>query len=225
MTRPFRILQISPLFLACCLIPTVFTRAWAADCTPRYQVTGPVPNQGFGSAVATIGDVNGDGVPDFAVGAPAKNPGPTQISPEVYIFSGLDGNFVYKNPGPVGSEFGSAIAALGDINGDGVPDFLVGAPESVGPGGGCIFAISGANGGAIYDFEGQQAGAQLGAAIVGVGDVNGDGVPDFAGGAPHASGMQPDSGAIFIVSGATGGVLRTIPGEFTGDRFGASLAF
>ncbi|MBI3449425.1 MAG: FG-GAP repeat protein [Acidobacteria bacterium] len=225
MTRPFRLRIVLALSLAGCFVPIIVTPARAADCTPRYQVTGTVPNQGFGSAVATIGDVNGDGFPDFAVGAPAANPVPLQ-SPAVYVLSGRDGTLLYKEPGPVGSEFGSAIAALGDINGDGVPDFLVGATESVGPGGGCIFAISGANGGVIYDVVGQQSGAQLGSAIVGLGDIDGDGIPDFAAGAPHAAGMQPDSGAVFVFSGATGDLATPhLFGQLAGDRFGTSVAF
>src|SRR5437867_6281181 len=51
------------------LLGAVTGPVFAADCTFRYQVTGSIPNQAFGSAVATIGDVNGDGIPDFAVGA------------------------------------------------------------------------------------------------------------------------------------------------------------
>jgi len=198
----------------------------AADCTFRYQVTGSISNQGFGSAVATIGDVNGDGFPDFAVGAPAVQPGPTQIKPDVYVFSGRDGSFVYKQPGPGGSEFGSAIAALGDIDGDGVRDFLVGAPESVGPGGGCIFTLSGTYGSGVYTVVNPgPPGTRFGAAVAGGPDLDGDGIADFAVGAPGADTLAgPGSGAVFVYSGRDGHLLYRRDGQAAGDRFGSSVA-
>jgi hypothetical protein len=98
----------------------------------------------FGWAVAAIGDVNGDGVPDFAVGAPdmdvlgLRNNLPYLKATEggaVYIFSGADGSLLWKTYGEEEyNHLGYSIAALGDINGDGKGDFMVGVPGTS-PGG------------------------------------------------------------------------------------------
>ena len=80
-----------------------------------------------GYAVADAGDLNGDGVSDVISGAPASGDQPGRA----YVYSGVTGRTIARLHGHrPGEQFGAAVAGVGDINHDGVPDLLVGAPEA-----------------------------------------------------------------------------------------------
>jgi hypothetical protein len=81
----------------------------------------------FGAAIAGIGDFDGDGRPDFAVGAPGYQSG----NGAVFVFSGRNFSLLATIPGNTGANFGASIAPLGDVDGDGRPDFAVGAPTEI----------------------------------------------------------------------------------------------
>ncbi|HKB16575.1 MAG TPA: integrin alpha, partial [Planctomycetota bacterium] len=75
-------------------------------------------------------DVNGDGVPDFATGAPQNGSGGSGIG-YVRVFSGTTGAPLCTIPGAAaGAQFGTSVAGAGDVNGDGFPDVVGGAPLS-----------------------------------------------------------------------------------------------
>lgn len=91
----------------------------------------PLPSQmgAFGSAVSAGGDINGDGYADFLVGNPDFN----QRAGSVHIFWG--GTSLLQSSqrleiAMANERFGSAVAPVGDINGDGYSDFAVGAPDA-----------------------------------------------------------------------------------------------
>jgi len=79
---------------------------------------------GYGSSLAGIGDFDGDGRSDYAVGAPQANAG----SGRVIVYSGITGGVLAMIDGAAGSNFGAALAPIGDLDGDGRADFAVGAP-------------------------------------------------------------------------------------------------
>lgn len=105
----------------------------------------------FGSAVDAGGDVNGDGWPDLLVGAPAFDAGVSD-SGRVFLFLGTTNGFRSEadwvlNGGELGAKCGLSVAWVGDQNGDGLSDFLVGSPD---------YARSGLNGGRIDLFYGSR---------------------------------------------------------------------
>jgi FG-GAP repeat protein/VCBS repeat protein len=171
----------------------------------------------FGRSVAGVGDVSGDGIPDVAVGAPMAN--------LVRIFSGATGALLSTITGPAGSwMFGRAVAGVGDVTGDGVPDILVGDPAFATLAG-AARVFSGATGNLVpgLDLLGNPLQA-FGSAVAGLGDVTGDGVPDFVVGAPTFPIGSPDVGQARAYSGATGALLYVLSAQFQGDEFGTSVA-
>ncbi|MCI0586450.1 MAG: integrin alpha [Planctomycetes bacterium] len=123
--------------------------------------------------------------------------------------------------------WGASVSGTGDVNGDGAPDVLVGAPGAYGfwvtqPGRARIF--SGADGTVLRTFLGTN-GDQLGKSVSRAGDVDGDGTPDVAIGAPTADvGGETDAGVVRIHSGASGALLSTLTGSLFSDLFGTSVA-
>jgi len=94
--------------------------------------TGTAPEL-FGWSVANIGDVNNDGTEDWAVGAPLSNAGGTERGRVCVFYGGANPSSspdVIISGGSGGDQFGYAISAAGDFNGDGKDDFIVGAPYS-----------------------------------------------------------------------------------------------
>jgi hypothetical protein len=117
-----------------------------------YQVDSPEiqAKASFGFYISVIGDINGDGKADFAVGTDAQNvdstgasctagaPGCNTRQGKAWVFSGATGLMLYalNDPDPqAGARFGSRIGRAGDLNGDGIPDIIVGASGSDVPAG------------------------------------------------------------------------------------------
>jgi hypothetical protein len=138
-------------------------------------------NSRFGAVVASIGDVTGDGVPDFAAGGGgvfANVPG------EFRAFSGANGEpvAVLQLVGTATDGLGHSIAALGDVTGDGVPDVAIGAPgaakPSAAPGRGRVYVLSGSDGRVVKSINGKTV--AFGYSTANAGDLDGDGRADLA---------------------------------------------
>jgi hypothetical protein len=83
------------------------------------------------------------------------------------------------------AELGTSVAQAGDINKDGYPDILVGAPRVGANLGGAAKVFSGRDGKLLYTFLGDGAGDGLGQSVASAGDVNKDGYLDVIAGAPQ----------------------------------------
>lgn len=221
----------------------------AQGATLLRTLSGPTGAE-FGHAVASGGDVDLDGVPDILVGARAQdgNRG------HVHVFSGATGALLADIGGGAFSSsndyFGTSVAFLGDLDGDGRSEILVGAPEDDEPDGGAGNQAKGyarvlttANGSTWSDYFGfgavtgqVQGRAAFGWSVSGGGDVDGDGIPDFAIGAPaDSSPTGTASGSVHVFSGSTGGLLAAFEayssvdnpfcadGSFEEQSFGRSV--
>ncbi|MEM7203186.1 MAG: integrin alpha [Planctomycetota bacterium] len=128
--------------------------------------------------------------------------------------------------GSAGAQFGRAVAAVGDLDGDGHAEVLVGAPidSTSSPGAGAAFLYSGATGTVLRTVLGAVADDGLGAAVAGLGDVDGDGVPDYAIAAPGDDTEDVNAGSVLVISGADGSTLHRVDGETAGDALGTAVA-
>lgn len=199
----------------------------------------------FGYAVSGAGDVNGDGYADVLIGAPHHH---VEFGWEgaAYVFhgsaSGLDTTPDWSFIGSSYAEFGHSVAGAGDVNGDGYDDVLVGSryysPSSELTNAGAVYLFLGSSSGLSSSpaliLNGGQPGAQLGYVVAGVGDLNHDGLADFAAGAPafdhqpQGSDILTDAGAAYVWLGAEGEISPdpawSAFGGQTNEKFGWSVA-
>lgn len=181
-----------------------------------YAVDSPAESSRFGEAVCFIGDFDGDGVGDFAVGAPGpdsaerKRVGP--VPPEdcgmVFLCSGCDGSMLANFHGTSEAErFGASLCPLGDIDGDGRSDLAIGVPQAPGveereeyQRNGKVIIVSTRTGKILSEVCGRDR-DHLGLGISCCGDVDADGIADIL-----ATGWEFAA----LISPRTGGILREI---------------
>jgi hypothetical protein len=139
----------------------------------------------FGTTIADVGDIDRDGVPDLAIGAPDNDYAGIADRGTVRIVSGRTGAGIHWVTGPLraNARFGTAVAGLGDVTGDSVPDFAVGAPGDENERG-SITVFSGSTRQSIARMIGTRSYARLGTSLARIGDWDGDGVDDLLAGAP-----------------------------------------
>lgn len=182
----------------------------------------------FGSAVALVGDLDGDLDSELVIGADEA----ASFSGRGYLYFGVSGA-VSQTPAatlsaPEGGRFGAALAALGDLDGDGTPEVGVGAPAAF-EGRGLVTVFMGGPGGLRNDRSVALAGGltagNFGAALSGVGDVDGDGFDDFMAGAPA---FDAYSGRALFFRGGEGFATQTPQALFANEGpmagFGNALA-
>jgi hypothetical protein len=210
----------------------------------------------FGHALAALGDLDGDGVGELAVGANLDDEGGSGRGAVWVLFLDAQGAVVRQTKvaatsggftGPLhdGDRFGSSLARLGDLDGDGTPELAVGAQQDDDGGlnrgavwilflrpDGTVRAetkLSAPSGLAIDDSD------HFGSSLASPGDVNGDGTGDLAVGALLDDDGGPNRGAVWLLFLASDGTLAgsrkisSLAGGLTGPLasnsfFGSALA-
>jgi hypothetical protein len=213
----------------------------------------------FGSALSGLGDINRDGTQDLAVGAPGDDKGGSDRGALWVLFLDADGRV--RNQQKIADDtggfsgnldnddrFGSAVAAIGDIDGNGVEDIAVGAPrdDTNGTDRGAVWVLLLDADGTVRDQEKIADGAggfrgdldnndRFGSALSGIGEINGTGYPGLVVGAPNDDDGAADAGAVWILyvdsDGSAAGwqKVSSDAGGFdgnldAGDNFGAAVA-
>ena len=204
------------------------SRAWffrgtagSCDLQDPIALVGP-EGSAAGSAVALAGDVDNDGHVDLLIGAPELDENGTDSGGAYLLLQAPGGDEALQDmgteslPGTVllgdaaGDEAGGAVAAAGDVNGDGYDDILVGAARYNGeyqdmgaaylvwgpvPSGECDLEDGGVT------FLGEAPGDHAGTAVAAAGDVNGDGLGDLLIGANEQDAGGLSRGAVYLVYG------------------------
>jgi len=190
-----------------------------------YEFSGDSPVDFFGSSVAG-GDLNGDGRADIIVGAYADDVSGVDAG-TVYAYSGLDGSLLWTQGGvSAGDNFGFSVAYVPDTDGDGRGEVLVGAWTADGraANSGEARLLDGDSGAQIHVLRGLGSYDFFGKSVAGIGDVNGDGLGDLLVGAPGESTNGAGAGAAYLYSGASGALLASFLGDQAGDGLGSSVA-
>jgi len=197
----------------------------AAAQAPAWTVHGSAAGDSFGFALSAAGDWDSDGVVDLLVGAPGVDAaGPD--SGRVTVLSGKTSAVLFTTAGQAtGDRAGRSVAALGDVNSDGIGDFAYGAPTRsvAGPQAGGASVISGADGSTLHSWEGSTPFGVFGFSVASAGDLDGDGRQDLLVGAPNEDPAGPDSGAVYAYSTGSSGLLMVLAGANPGDKFGSTL--
>ncbi len=201
--------------------------------TNGFQVNGELAGDHSGRSVAGAGDINGDGYDDLVFGTFGANPNGRSSGATYVVFgkaSGFPANFElsaltgangFQINGEQADDYsGRSVSAIGDMNGDGYADILIGArlADRTGNESGAAYvvfgkasgfaavlelsALDGANG---FEIDGEAAGDRLGYAVGAAGDINGDGYDDIIVGAAAADPNGSGTGASYVIFGRASG--------------------
>ncbi len=203
-----------------------------ADTIAKTMISGAAKDQ-FGESLASAGDIDGDKVLDIIIGEPGMQ---NVATGKAYLFSGsvlMKGNLQTSDAliaitGEANSNFGSAVAGIGDYDGVGIDYVAVGAPfnQIAGKTRGSVYVFKG--GPAFKNtmladgtkFDGQIDDQHFGYSVAGVGDFGGDGKTDLLIGAPDGNN---GTGNIYVYMGG-GGPPQANGGSAVKELFGFSVS-
>ena len=215
---------------------------------PGIRIGGDVMQDYSGTTVSGAGDVNGDGFADVLVGAPGNDAASPEAGAAYIVFGGRTADLDVANistagiliSGNAGSDMtGTSISGAGDVNGDGIGDYVVGISNASVSGadpytfstsqGGRTYVVFGSTtvtnldlsvgvGSRGFEIEGADGGDLSGARVSGAGDVNGDGRDDLLIAAPGQG--EFNDGELYVVFGkADNGPLDLTDFDVTGNGF------
>ena len=212
-----------------------------------FAIRGRRPFFRAGAAVSGAGDFNGDGLADIAVGAPDATVRHRPHAGATFVVFGgpdnrplrlgrLNGRGVRVDGEHEFSNLGEALAPVGDVNGDGRGELLIGASQLSAPGrryAGAAYVVFGRPDPGVLDLRrpggdgyrilgpgrlgagGGLGQGRAGVSVAPIGDVNGDGRQDMIIGAPGAGRRcSPEEGAAYVVFG------QSVPSPLDLDRLG-----
>lgn len=197
-----------------------------ADGLELFQWQGVNQDDNFGGSVANAGDVNGDGTNDIIVGAIGTNYSGQPWSGSAFVYSGADGSLIYRWDGTdYYQKFANSVAGVGDVNGDGFDDVLVGSRDEGASVTGGAYLYSGADGSLLHHWVGEATADYFGNAVAAAGDVNADGYPDILIGAWETDlGGTYDIGSAYVFSGFDFSQIYKWSGQNATDLFGRSVS-
>ncbi len=219
-----------------------------------FAIKGQAAGDAAGTTILSIADLNGDGLADILVGAPGNDAGGSNAGAAYVVWGKSTDTIVslasvaagtggFKIIGEDSNDAaGSVLGTVADLNGDGKAEILIGTPDSAlgGANSGAVFVVFGKASGTAVDLTNVAAGVggfvikgaaqdDAGAAVSGLGDINGDGKADILVGAPRSDSAyvvfgKADTAAVDLAAVALGTGGFRILAETTGDLDSLSIA-
>jgi hypothetical protein len=217
-TPDFAALKSDPRFAATQFRREDFRNPFVEPVRIIHEWTAETRGDQFSWIARSIGDVDGDRVPDVVTSAPTFGAaGQPAGRGRVYVYSGRSGKLVWSFTGDSAENVGIGLEGAGDVNRDGVPDVVAGAPGS-----GRVYLLSGRDGALLHRLQGNAA-ERFGSSSGAAGDQDGDKHADVVVGAPGSPSANTP-GSAYIFSGRTGAQIGKLDGERAGDGFGSIVS-
>jgi len=210
-----------------------------------HHVVGEANGDWFGYSVCGLGDVNADGVPDFAVGAHQNQnwgarPAPDAPPGYINVYSGKDGTLLNKllsagskNIDGSDDHLGFSMTTIQDQDGDGAREIMAGAylfdaddgiEETVDENTGGVFIFSGRTGKILATMGGVLWGDRFGYTLSSFEDLNGDGREDLLIGVEKSDGNNENEGSLQVFAAASYDKLLTATGPGHESHLGSSVS-